>query len=100
MALSSPFMFKYARHLEAQGQAYDTYRWYLPASAGNCEFGSCEMKLRNTEAVLTNAPDSEVSSSADRAIWLRAEEWIPAEIGTSKILSNCWSSTSKKRCVH
>lgn len=68
MAFSSPLIFKHARHLDAQGQAYDMYRWYLPDSAGNWEFGSREMKLRNVEAVLIKAPDFDISSSADRAI--------------------------------
>lgn len=69
MAFSSPLIFKYTRHLEAQGQAYDIYRWYLPDSAGYWEFGSREMKLRNVEAVLRKAPESDISSSADRAIY-------------------------------
>ena len=68
MALSSPLIFRYARHLEAHGHAYDTYKWYLPASAGKVEFGSFEIRLRNVDGVLTKAPDSDISSKAERAI--------------------------------
>lgn len=69
MALSSPLIFKYATHLDAQGQAYDMYRWYLPLSAGKGEFGSWEIMLRKVEGVLTKAPVADISSSAERAIW-------------------------------
>lgn len=87
MALSSPLIFKYARHLEAQGQAYDTYKWYLPDSTGNSEFESLETKLRNAEAVLANAPDSDISSNADRAIL--TESWKES---TFAEISNGYSS--------